>query len=102
MQKIKTVKSVPEHVILVAADIVGLYPNIPHQAGLKALREALEKRALKKIPTSDLVKRQDLCWIIIYLSLAVSPINKNQVQLYELNLNPLMPASTWIRLNKSF
>ena len=36
--------------------MVGLYPNIPHEAGLKALKEALEKRDTKKIPTEDLVK----------------------------------------------
>ena len=35
---------------------MGLYPNIPHQAGLKAFKEALEKRDIKKIPTEDLVK----------------------------------------------
>ena len=35
---------------------MGLYPNIPHQAGLKALEEALEKRDIKKIPTEDLVE----------------------------------------------
>ena len=35
---------------------MGLYPNILHQAGLKALKEALEKRDIKKIPTEDLVK----------------------------------------------
>ena len=44
---------------------MGLYPNIPHQAGLKALKEALEKadikvikealekRDIKKIPRED-------------------------------------------------
>ena len=34
----------------------GLYLNISHQAGLKALKEAFEKRDIKKIPTEDLVK----------------------------------------------
>ena len=33
-----------------------LYPNIPHQAGFKALKEALEKRDVKKVPAEDLVK----------------------------------------------
>ena len=33
-----------------------LFPNIPHQSDLKALKEALEKRDLKKITTEDLVK----------------------------------------------
>ena len=41
--------------ILVTADVVGLYPSIPHEAGLRDLREALEKQD-KYIPTEDLVK----------------------------------------------
>ena len=32
------------------------YPNIPHHAGLKALKEALEKRDIKKILAEDLLK----------------------------------------------
>ena len=35
---------------------MGLHSNTPHQGSLKALREALEKRDIKKIPTEDLVK----------------------------------------------
>ena len=42
--------------ILVTADVVGLYPSIPHEAGLRALREAFEKQDKKYIPTEDLVK----------------------------------------------
>ena len=38
------------------ADVVGLYLNISNQAGLNALKEALEKRDVKKITTEDLVK----------------------------------------------
>ena len=56
LEKIKTIGSVPENAILVTADVVGLYPNIPHQAGLKALKKALERRYIKKIPTEDLVR----------------------------------------------
>ena len=56
LEKIKTIGSGPENAILVTADVVGLYPNIPHQAGLKALKEALEKRDTKKIRTENLVK----------------------------------------------
>ena len=51
LEKIKTIGSVPENAIFVTADVVGLYPNIPHQAGLNALKEALEKRDIKNIPT---------------------------------------------------
>ena len=39
---------------LVAADVVGLYPSIPHDAELKALYEKLEERSDKRIPSADL------------------------------------------------
>ena len=57
--KIKTIGSVPENAINTifgTADVVGLYLNISSQAGLNALKEALEKRDVKKITTEDLVK----------------------------------------------
>ena len=37
-------------------DVVGLYPNIPHKACLKLLKEALDRRREKKISKKDLVK----------------------------------------------
>ena len=40
----------------VTADVVGLYPSIAHELGLKALEETLEKRDFIQISTSDLVK----------------------------------------------
>ena len=42
--------------MLVTADVVGLYPSIPHEAGLSALKKALESRSVKKIPTENLIK----------------------------------------------
>ena len=42
--------------MLVTADIVGLYPSIPHEACRQALKEVLERRKDKKILTNDLVK----------------------------------------------
>ena len=38
------------------AGLVGLYPSIPHNAGLKALKDALDCRQNKKIPTDMLAK----------------------------------------------
>ena len=36
---------------------MGLYPSIPHQAGLSALKEALENRLVrKKNPTKNLIQ----------------------------------------------
>ena len=56
LEKLKHLGKVPSNAILVTADVVGLYPSIPHEAGLEALYEKLEERVEKKIPSSDLVK----------------------------------------------
>ena len=49
-------KNIPDNAILVTADVVGLYPSIPHEVGLRALKEVLDRREEKKISTEDLVK----------------------------------------------
>ena len=56
LKKMKTLGSLPENAILVTADMVGLYPSIPHEAGLQAVEEALENRNHKQIPTDKLLK----------------------------------------------
>ena len=56
LEKIKTSRCIPDNALLVTADVVGLYPCTPLQAGLIALKKALDKRLLKKIPTDDLIK----------------------------------------------
>ena len=45
---------------MVTADVVDLYPSILHNAGVEALREALDNRENKKISTDDLTKQQNL------------------------------------------
>ena len=57
INKIRTIGNIPEGAILVTADVVGLYPSIPHEAGLNALKEALDNRENKTISTEDLIKR---------------------------------------------
>ena len=44
LNKIENINAIPENAIFVTADVVGLYPSIPYQASLEALREALDKR----------------------------------------------------------
>ena len=56
INKTKNLSTIPDNAILVTADVVGLYPSILHEAGLRALREALDKQDKKCIPTEDLVK----------------------------------------------
>ena len=56
IKKIKHLKNIPDNALLVTSDIVGLYSSIPHEAGLRALKEVLDRREEKKISTEDLVK----------------------------------------------
>ena len=56
IKKINNLVSIPENAILVTADVVGLYPSIPCEVGLRALREALDKRDEKTIPMEELLK----------------------------------------------
>ena len=56
IKKLKNIDHIPQDAIMVTADIVRLYSSIPHDAGLEALREALDNRENKKVSTDDLTK----------------------------------------------
>ena len=56
LKKIRNIGNIPENAILVTAEVVGLYLNIPHNAGLKALTSMLEAREHKAVSTDDLIK----------------------------------------------
>ena len=57
--KIEGVGKIPDSILLLTADVVDLYPNIPHKGGLSALKEALNKRTVQKNPTESLVQMTD-------------------------------------------
>ena len=44
IRKVRNLTDIPEDAILVTADVMSLYPNIPQQAGLEALKKALDER----------------------------------------------------------
>ena len=57
LKKLLSLPKLPDGIILCTMDIVGLYPNIPHEEGLSALRKRLETRQEKYDPadtTTDL------------------------------------------------
>ena len=56
IKKINNLDLIPKNAILVTADVVGLYPSIPPEVGLRTLTEALDKRDKKTIPTEELLK----------------------------------------------
>ena len=50
------IENICSNSILVTTDLVGLYPSIPHELGLNALKEGLDNRERKSIPTEDILK----------------------------------------------
>ena len=64
--------------MLVTTDVVGLYPSIPHELGLKALEEALEKRESEQISTDDLIKLAKFVLQYVFLNLTDKLDNRFQ------------------------
>ncbi len=56
LEKIRELGPLPKEAILVTADVVGLYPSIPHTEGLIAIREALDRRVEPSIATNLLME----------------------------------------------
>ena len=83
------------------ADAVGFYPNIPHEAGLKSMKKALDRRE-NKISTKDLVKIAEFVLKITNLSLIEVFTNKCQGLLLTQRLFLLMPVFVWIVLKIVF
>ena len=60
--KIRDLPPLPEKALLCSIDVVSLYPSIPNEEGLQAMREALDKRGDKSVSTDSLV---DLAEIVL-------------------------------------
>ena len=56
---------------------------IPYEAGLSSLREALDKRTCKEIPTENLIKMAEFVLKNNFLSLIPMYINRFQVLLLD-------------------
>ena len=53
LRKITNLPPLPDDIILCTTDVVGLYPNIPHDEGLIKLTKSLESREDKTISTDS-------------------------------------------------
>ena len=56
LKKLHSLPSLPCDNILCTVDVVGLYPNIPHEEDMSALRKRLDLRQEKDVTTSTLVE----------------------------------------------
>ena len=59
-QKIRSLTNLPDNSMLCTMDVVGLYPNIPHEEGLSALRKRLNERDKKDVSTDTLAELVEL------------------------------------------
>ena len=60
LKKIKESGQLLEGTILCTIDVVGLYPNIPHDEGLAFLKDFLDSRVDKQITTDTLIELTEL------------------------------------------
>ena len=56
MKKLRSLPNLSDDIILCTVDVVGLYPNIPHNKGLPALRKWLDLRQERDFTTLTLVE----------------------------------------------
>ena len=56
LRKLRSLPNLPDKITLCTVDVGGLYPNIPHDKGLPALRKRLDLRQEKDVPTSTLLE----------------------------------------------
>ena len=62
LKKLRSLPKLPDGIILCTMDVVGLYPNIPHEEGLSALRKRLETRKEKYVSTDTII---DLAEVVL-------------------------------------
>ena len=56
LKKLKGLKNLPSDFLLCTVDVVGLYPNIPHDDGLAAVKKALDKRDNQSISSDSILE----------------------------------------------
>ena len=60
LKRLRFLTNLPVNSLLCTMDVVGLYPNIPHDEGLSALRKKLGERDEKGVSTDALVELAEL------------------------------------------
>ena len=60
LKKLRDLPDLPQDSILCTIDVVGLYPNIPHEVGLEALRKSLDSRVDPEVSTATLMELAEL------------------------------------------
>ena len=62
LKKLRSLPKLPDGIILCTMNVAELYPNIPHEEGLSALRKRLESRKEKYVSTDTVI---DLAEVVL-------------------------------------
>ena len=99
IDKMKRIGKVPEGPFLVTADVIGLYPSIPHKERILVLKSKLEEQTSSKIPANDLVKLAEfILKDSFFFNLTTKLSNRSLVLLLGLSLVLHAAVFTWIKL----
>ena len=60
LKKLRDLPDWPEESIICSIDVVGLYPSIPNEEGLRFIRNVLAKRSNKNVSTNTLIEPAEL------------------------------------------
>ena len=93
---------IPQDCIFVTADVVGLDPIIPHNAGLEALKDRLDCGQKKNIHTDLLLQTAEFIVTNNYFKLGRIFSIRSLEPLLTRNLHHLMRAFLWISLRQIF
>ena len=80
LKKLRDLSDLPQDSIICTIDVVGLYPNIPNEEGLRFLRNVLEKRSNKNVTTDTLIELAELVLLNNYFNSMNDTLNKYEVQ----------------------
>ena len=80
LRKIANLPPLPEDLIFCTIDVVGLYPNIPHDEGLKAVRNALNSREDKTISTESLLELAECVLKTTYSNTILNSLSRYEEQ----------------------
>ena len=102
IKKLKNIVHISQDAIMVTADVVDLYPSIPHDAGPEALRKALHNRENNKISTDYLTKMAEFILKITIRNLMERSRNKFWGLLLAPNLRLYTHVYLWTKLRLDF
>ena len=96
LEKIRELGPLTKETILVTADVVALYPSIPHAEGLASIRKALDKRVDKSVSTDFLMEMLEFVLTNNYFGFRSEMYRQIEGTAIGTKMAPLTHAFSWM------